>query len=163
MARIRIAWRISPDSGRLHRRWLKVSDAEALRQKINVLVDREGSGAASEWEVIGYDGLPEFGPRPELNELVAYLDAVDEYGAPFEAWWASQVFEHVVQAADAFADRYQGTYADVAGWAHHYLSLMGEPMDAERDLDAYGRAAASKGEIRFLNAEGGGIHVFWND
>jgi hypothetical protein len=31
-----------------------------------------------------------------------------------------------MEAADAFADCYQGTYTDKASWALHTLSLLGE-------------------------------------
>ena len=103
------------------------------------------------------------GEWTKLDELLAYLDAVDEYGAPFEVWWATQPFGRVIAAADAFADRYQGTYVDIAGWAHHYLRLMGGRIETRRDLEAYVRTAVANGEVRVVDAAGGGIHVFWND
>jgi hypothetical protein len=160
MARIRVGWR---RAGRQHSQWLDVDDATAVRRQVAGLLDPEKIGGSPAWKVLAYEGLPDFGMRPDLDELLAYLDAVDEYGEPFEAWWATQSFDRVIQAADAFADRYQGTYADAAAWAQHYLALIGEPVAPGMDLEAYGRAAASEGEVQFIDAAEGGIHVFWND
>lgn len=77
--------------------------------------------------------------------------------------WASRRFDSVLQAADVFADTYQGTYADAGAWARHYLVLTGEATEPDFDFDAYGRAAVFKGDVWFIPADSGGIHVFWND
>lgn len=164
MARIRVAGWIGGQASQRHSsRWLDVVDADALRRQIAGLVDPHGSGCAQAWEVLAYDGLPDFGPHPDLDELLAWLDAVDEYGAPFEAWWSTQSFGRVIEAAGAFADHYQGTYADRASWAQHTFDLMGGGIDADADLEAYARAAEARGEVQFIGAEGGGIHAFWVD
>lgn len=163
MARIRVARRIGGETSHRHSRWFDVVDADALRRQIDGLPDLEGSGDGRDWEVLAYDGLPDFGPQPELTELLAWLDAVDEFGEAFEAWWKTQSFSRVIDAADAFADHYQGTYADKASWARHTLGLMGERIGDQRELDAYAHAAVVNGEVQFVDAVEGGIHVFWND
>lgn len=68
-----------------------------------------------------------------------------------------------VRVITAFAHSYQGAYAEVVGWARHYLTLMRERIEAEMDLEAYGCEAASRGDVQFINAEGWGIHFFWKD
>lgn len=79
--------------------------------------------------------------------------------------WGSRRFGGVIEAADAFADSYQGTYPDAGAWARHYLALMGElpQQEAGFDFDAYARAAEAKGDVQFLPADDGGLHVFWRD
>lgn len=163
MARIRVARRIGGEASHRHSQWFDVVDADALRRQIDGLLGPEGSGDGPAWEVLAYDGLPDFGRRPDLDELLAWLDAADEFGAAFETWWATRSFDRVIEAADAFADHYQGTYADKASWARHTLSLMGERIGDQRELDAYVQAALANGEVQFIDAVGGGIHVFWND
>ncbi|HHA2508325.1 TPA: hypothetical protein ACOEOC_003108 [Stenotrophomonas maltophilia] len=74
--------------------------------------------------MLAYDGLPDIGRCQDLDDLLPWLDAVDEFGAAFESWWAMRSFGRLIEAADAFADRYQGTYPDMVGWARHTLSLM---------------------------------------
>lgn len=66
-----------------------------------------GEGDAAR-RVLLTKGCSTSGPNPNLDELLAWLGAVDEYGPPFEALWASEPFGCVLQAAVAFADSYQG-------------------------------------------------------
>lgn len=151
--------------------WMEVDDAAGIRQRIATMLraaaseDREAPGKidVQGWSVLAYDGLPDFGPHPDVDELLAYLDAADDYGEPFEKLWASRRFDSALQAADAFADTYQGSYADAGAWARHYLVLMGEAIGSDSDFDAYGRAAVFKGDAWLITADSGGIHVFWND
>lgn len=143
--------------------WIEVDDAVTIRRTIAEVLRASLQAGARNWRVFAYDGLPDFGPHPSLDELLVYLDAMDEYGEPFEKLWASRHFESAVQAADVFADIYQGTYANAGTWAQHYLALIGAPADAVFDFDAYGRMATSKGELTFIAADDDGTHVFWND
>ncbi|MEL6046731.1 antirestriction protein ArdA [Stenotrophomonas maltophilia] len=164
MARIRVACRAGKDAGHRGERWFAVVDGERLRRQLAEFAGKEDDGGDGEpaWEVCAYEGLPDFGPHPDLNELLAYLDAMDEYGAAFAAWWAQGGFTRVIPTAEAFADRYQGRYADLATWARHTLELMGEGIEGV-DLAAYADAALVKGEVQIIEATEGGIHVFWND
>ncbi|HDS1299530.1 TPA: hypothetical protein QEK30_000848 [Stenotrophomonas maltophilia] len=95
-----------------------------MRRQIEGLLGPEGRGSCPAWEVLAYDGLPDIGRCQDLDDLLPWLDAVDEFGAAFESWWAMRSFGRLIEAADAFADRYQGTYPDMVGWARHTLSLM---------------------------------------
>lgn len=163
MARICISCPAGGRGDHRRSRWLDLVDADVVRRQIAGLLDQEGICDDRDWCVVGYEGLPDFGTQPDVDELLAYLDAVDDHGEPFRKLWASGRFDRVLHATEAFADSYQGTYADAAGWAHHYLTLMGEPVAPGMDLEVYGRAAASKGNVRFIDADDGGTHVFWND
>jgi hypothetical protein len=40
---------------------------------------------------------------------------------------------------------------------------MGQPIEAQTDLEVYAHALVSGGQVRFVPAVDGGIHVFWND
>ena len=165
MACIRVACRAGKGARHRGARWFEVVDGEQLHRQLAEFVQEEGGGGdmAPAWEVLAYDGLPDFGPQPELAELLAWLDAVDEFGAAFAAWWAMRPFSRVIEAADAFADHYQGTYADRTSWARHTLSLMGERIGSQKELEAYVHTTLANGEVHFVDAVGGGIHVFWND
>ncbi len=143
--------------------WIDVDDADAMHRTISRLMHVDSIRDAHEWCVLAYDGLPDFGPHPDLDELLAWLDAVDEYGPPFEAIWANGSFNRVLQAAEVFADSYQGTYADAASWVCHTLTLLGQQVSGRIDIEAYARASVASGQVRFMPAVDGGIHVFWND
>lgn len=163
MPRIFVAIRATGADECSHGQWIEVDDAAAIRRRIAELLRASPQAGTRDWCVLAYDGLPDFGPQPIVDDLLAYLDAVDEYGEPFETLWASRHFESVIQAADVFADTYQATYANAGTWARHYLALIGAPAGAGFDFDAYGRAGVSKGDVTFIAAHDGGIHVFWND
>lgn len=80
MARLFVAIRGADGQGDWLARWIDVEDARAAGQD-----PADGQGAWAQkacqaWHVVAYDGLPDFGPQPDLNELLAYLDAVDEFG-----------------------------------------------------------------------------------
>ena len=163
MARICVACDASKAAGHRSTRWLDVVDAEVLHKEIAELLAQEAREGDDAWMVLAYEGLPDFGPHPNLSELLAWLDAVDEYGPPFEALWATGSFGGVLQAAEAFADSYQGTYAEASSWACHTLALMGQSFEAQTDPEAYARTLLASGQVRFISAVDGGIHVFWND
>ncbi|MCD9045930.1 antirestriction protein ArdA [Luteimonas sp. MHLX1A] len=163
MARICVARDASKAAGHRGSRWLEVVDAEVLHKEIAGLLAQEAREGDAAWAVLAYEGLPDFGPHPNLGELLAWLDAVDEYGPPFEALWATGSFDRVLQAAEAFADSYQGTYADTASWACRTLALMGQSIKAQADPEAYACALVASGQVRFIPAVDGGLHVFWND
>lgn len=100
-------------------------DVQVLLSQIADWHTQEAGESGGTWTVLAYESLPDFGPHADLGELLAWLDAVDEYGPPFEALWASEHFDRVLQGAEAFADSFQGTYADAASWACHTLALTG--------------------------------------
>ncbi|WP_158549330.1 antirestriction protein ArdA [Lysobacter silvisoli] len=164
MTRILLSVRAAgAEDSRHDQKWVEVADADVIRRTIAQSLGGSHQEGAQDWCVLAYEGLPDFGPHPDLDELLAWLDAVDEYGPAFEALWATGAFGRVLQAAEAFADSYQGTYADAASWASHTLALLGHRIDAQTDLDAYARASVAKGRVRLMPAVDGGIHVFWND
>jgi hypothetical protein len=171
MPRILVASGAGVEPGHRTCQWITVGSADDIIEKITAMQqsssffrELEPSGADPKWSVLAYEGLPDFGPHPDLDDLLAYLDAVDDYGEPFEKLWSSRRFESVIQATDVFADTYQGTYSNAGAWSRHYLSLMGDLGRAgpEFDFDAYARAAAAKGDVRFIAANDGGVHVFWD-
>lgn len=165
MARLFVAVRDTGGQGDWLARWIDVEDTGTAGHDLADVLGAWAQKACQEWHVVAYDGLPDFGPQPDLNALLAYLDAVDDYGEAFEALWRSRRFTGVIEAAEAFADGYQGTYPDAGAWARHYLALMGELPQPEAgfDFDAYARAAEARGDVQFLPAAGGGVHVFWRD
>ena len=171
MPRILVAVHTDGAPCRRQAQWIEVDDAADVRRTITMLLRAAssngrlapGTADAKEWGVLAYDGLPDFGPHPDLDELLAYLDAADDYGEPFEKLWASQRFGSKLQAADLFADTCQGSYVDAGAWARHYLGLIGETTGPNFDFDAYGHAAAVKGDVRFIAADNGGIHAFWTN
>lgn len=165
MPRIFVAVRAAGEKGCRNGQWIDVEDADAIRRTIAEMLHTTQQEGDQGWCVHAYDGLPDFGPHPDVDSLLAYLDAVDDYGEPFEKLWASRRFENVIEAADVFADTYQGTYTDAGAWARHYLALVGElaQVGPGFGFDAYGREAAAKGDVQFIAADDGGIHAFWND
>jgi antirestriction protein len=165
MSRIFVAVRAAEEKAIPSGRWIDLDDGDAVRRQIEGVLQACHQDAAEGRSVLAYDGLPDFGPHPDVDELLAYLDAVDDYGEAFEKLWASRPAESVIRAADQFADAYQGTYPDAGAWARHYLALIGgmPKIESQFDFDAYASAAVAKGDVRFIGANDGGVHVFWSE
>lgn len=165
MARIFVAVRAVAVEGDRFGQWIDVDESDAMRRRMAEAQRGQPQAGARGWCVLAYDDLPDFGLHPDIEELLAYLDAVDDYGEPFEKLWASRRFASVLYAADVFADSYQGTYSDVGAWARHYLALIGRlsKVGPGFDFDGYGRETAAKGDLQFIAAEDGGIPVFWKN
>ena len=66
-------------------RWFDVVDAQVVHNQIAKFLVQEACEGDTSWTVLAYEGLPACGPHPDLDELLACLDAVDEYAPPFEA------------------------------------------------------------------------------
>lgn len=160
MARLFVVVRPAGTDGHWQGRWIDIEDAGAGHP--DTLVALAGR-SREDWHVLAYEGLPDFGPHPDPQALLAYLDAVEDYGDAFEMLWASRPFASVLQAADAFADAFQGTYPDPGAWARDTFQRLGERLAAGSgfNAEAYVRKALAKGEVQFLPASGGGVHVFW--
>lgn len=123
--------------------------------------------SAEEWAIHDYDGLPSsFGEHPDLDLLVAYADAAEQYGEPFRLWWQDQQRNAV--DVDAFLEQYAGTFESEADWAEQFVAdtglLANVPETVARyfDFDAYARDARLGGDIWTARGESG-LHVFWSN
>jgi len=78
MARICVACHASKDASHRSSRWFDLVDARVLHSQIAELLAQEADKGDPAWRVLAYEGLPNFGPHPNLDELLVWLDAADE-------------------------------------------------------------------------------------
>lgn len=167
MASIYVACLAAYNAGILHGRWIEVTDADDMQEEIAAMLRESPCPGAEEWAVHDYDGLPSsFGEYPDLNLLVDYADAAEEYGEPFRVWWDYR--RRDVVDVDAFFEQYAGTFESEAEWAEQLVAdtglLENVPDTVARyfDFDAYARDARLSGDIWTVRGESG-LHVFWRN
>lgn len=79
------------NAGRLKGKWIEPStDADELREQV---LEAIGGNADNEWAIHDYDGFPDMGEYPSLDDVAAMAEILEEH--PY----------HVVKAAMGFVDR----------------------------------------------------------
>ena len=125
--------------------------------------------SAEEWAIHDYDDLPStFGEHPDLDELAAYVEAVDEHGEAFAAYWDHESRVDVADAVEGFEDAYAGEYRNTEEWAEAFLEDTGAFQGASElvcryfDFETYARDARLGGDMYFLDNGKGGVYAFHN-
>ncbi|KWS03767.1 Antirestriction protein [Lysobacter capsici AZ78] len=123
--------------------------------------------SAAEWAVHDYDGLPSsFGEHPDLDELAAYVEAVDEHGDAFVAYFGNESHADVASAVEGFSDAYSGEFRNAEEWAEGFLDDTGafqgvsDTLRNYFDFQAYARDARLGGDMTFLDNDNGGVYAF---
>lgn len=128
----------------------------------------DGSGrvpSAEEWAAHDWDGegLSEFGEYPNLEEVLEYVQAVEEHG---EAWHAyvSHVGAHTA-TPEGFVESTMGDYGSKEEWAEEYLEESGQLSQIPKELrgyidfEAYARDTEMNGGLSFVE-HSGRVYVF---
>jgi antirestriction protein len=191
--RLYVACLASYNSGVLHGRWVDVSDEETMRGEIaamlresrfpNVTVDCpecDGLGcdecrqtgkvpSAEEWAVHDFEGFGEIpvGEYPDLAELAALAEAIEEHGEPFLAWAANASDN---REPEEFLESFLGEFDDLADYvAEHWEQAGWKPEEDNRqwwhptryiDWEGMGRDLELNGEVWTARSDGCKSYVF---
>ncbi|MGO1069471.1 antirestriction protein ArdA [Lysobacter sp. CA199] len=125
--------------------------------------------SAEEWAAHDYDGFPSsFGEHPDLDELVAYAEAVEEHGDAFVAYFDNESHDDVASAVEGFSDAYGGEFRNAEEWAESFLEDTGafegvsDTLRNYFDFEAYARDARLGGDMTFVETGHGGVYAFCN-
>jgi antirestriction protein len=152
--RLYVACLSSYNSGVLHGRWVDADQcADSIRSEIaamlresqfpNVEVDCpecDGAGceecrqfgkvpSAEEWAVHDFEGFGEIdlGEHPDLDEVAALAEAIEEHGEPFLAWAANASDN---RDPDDFQDHFSGEWDDLETYVEDFWEQSGwKPED----------------------------------
>lgn len=142
--RIYVANLAAYNAGRLKGRWIEPStDSEELSQQV---VDAIGGNPDHEWAFHDYDGFPDMGENPDLEDVAAMAELLEEHP------------RHVIEAAQDFVgsgdldglkqwlDAGYGVFDSEREYAEQYIDDMGGPsglgktvLERYFDYDAYAR------------------------
>lgn len=71
------------NSGILHGAWIVASaDIEELQMQIDAMLKRSPMPNAEEWAVHDYDGVPNMGEHPALEDICGYIELVNSTHLP---------------------------------------------------------------------------------
>lgn len=122
--------------------------------------------SSEEWAIHDYDGednLSRFGEHPNLDDLYAHCELIDEHG---DAWLAyvSHVGEHYA-TAEGFEQARMGECDSPEAWAEEHLEESGLLSQVPKELrpyidfEAYARDRSMGGGVSFVEY-GGTTYVF---
>ncbi len=129
----------------------------------------DGSGevpSAEEWAVHDYEGIPAaFGEYPDLDDLLEFVQGVEDHGDAFRAFVEDQGVHEFIHAD--FQDKYAGEADSESDWIEQYLDDCGildevpENLRCYFDAQAYLRDMKLSGDIDFVDFDGT-TYAFWN-
>jgi antirestriction protein len=159
-----VACLASYNAGILYGRWVDLdgSDPDEVREQIGDILAGSPSPGAEEWAIHDYDGVPSwFGEHPDLDKLLAYVEAVEEHGTPFEVYVAEHLGYHQLDenTVDSFRESYRGSYNREDDYAYEWLEefCSSWPEEARRYFDAEAWMRCFCGSVIYRDGE---YHVF---
>lgn len=196
-SRIYVACLASYNAGTLHGRWIDADqDADDIREEIaamlrespypNVTVDCEecdgdsragcsfckGTGqvpSAEEYAIHDYEGFEgiKIGEHEDIDTVAELVQAIDQRGEAFAAWWNNENRDDVDM--DAFLDAYAGTYKSEEEYAEEfveecYADILKSLPDFIRyhiDYEGIARDFQLGGDVWYHHGDEG-VHVFRN-
>lgn len=178
--RIYVADLAAYNAGILHGEWIDATqDADEIEEDVRAMLAESPTALAEglpaeEWAIHDYGGfggikLSEWEPFENVSAL-AHL--IEEYGAPFAAWFENdpRVFgaDDAMAASMDFEEAYQGEWDSLEDYAYEVVKrcgyLEGVPNTAATYFDyrAFGRDLRLGGDVWTADAGGGAIYVFLN-
>ena len=172
------------NAGRLRGEWIRLEDfatAEGVMERISELLSTWNADPIhedaihEEYAVHDFEGLPrslysEHMGREGIAAAMQYAhmigDVHTDRGA-LDAYFAAELARGLEpdEWLGDFEERYQGTYASRADWAHDYcegvgyLAAVPEALSYHIDFDGFARDAELSGDVTFAS-DGGRVHVF---
>ncbi|MDO4708240.1 MAG: antirestriction protein ArdA [Pseudomonadota bacterium] len=156
-ARIYVACLAAYNNGKLHGRWIDVTDPETVHEEIKAMLAESPEPGAEEWAVHDYEGIPDslarsWGEYPDLEAICAFAEACDvlnSYEAEaFEIWYCDRGDTretNVYTLTEAFREAYEGHYdtPEAFGWEfvdrYDLLRGMPEHLHPYFDYSAFAR------------------------
>lgn len=150
------------NAGTHHGRWVNLR-TEVLADAIDEILAFSPEEEAEEWHICDQENLPAVGRYPSTDELEAWVEAQETYGADVvEAALGVYGEDHWREALDHGG--FRGAYDSPEDWAYEVLEASGalaqvpEALRSYVDFEAYARDAACSG-LTFVN-RGQGVLVF---
>lgn len=140
----------SYNNGRLHGAWIEASsDADEMQEQIdamlraspfpNVMVEDPETGedvpSAEEWAVHDYDGFPNMGEYPSLDDVAAFVELTEEYDhiEPDDLQKIAEDFSTIDEASEALRDQFCGIYDSFRDYADEAADEMLAAHDVKDD------------------------------
>ncbi|TDF39158.1 antirestriction protein ArdA [Alteromonadaceae bacterium M269] len=153
------------NSGQLHGVWIDAL-SDDIQDQINEMLQQSPVKESEEWAIHSYDGfegvdLGEFESLETVQEIAAFLDEYDEFGAALLNHFCNGIDE----ARKAAEECYQGCYEDLADYAR---SITEDTTDIPSHLQYYidyekmGRDMDMSGDIYTIDIDHQQTHVFLN-
>lgn len=140
----------SYNSGRLHGAWVDASsDVDEMKEAIdamlraspcpNVMVEDPETGedvpSAEEWAVHDYDGFPNMGEYPSLEDVAAFVELTEDYDH-IDADDLAKIIEDfstIDEASEALRDDYCGIFDSFRDYADEAAEEMLSARDIKDD------------------------------
>lgn len=123
------------NAGRLKGKWIEPStNAEELSEQI---VEAIGGNPDHEWAFHDYDGFPDMGENPSLEDVAMMAELLEEH--PYHIVKAAQGFAgNDMDALKEWLDEGYGTYESKRDYVEQYIDDMGGPSALGKDaIDRY--------------------------
>jgi antirestriction protein len=146
-SRIYVANLAAYNAGRLRGKWIEPStDADELREQV---IEAIGGNPDHEWAFHDYDAFPNMGENPNLDDVAAMAEILEEH--PYAVVKAAMGFVggDDVDALKEWLDEGYGIYESKRDYVEQYVDDAGGPsklgkqtIDSYFDYDAFGRDVA---------------------
>ncbi len=145
--RIYVANLAAYNSGRLRGKWIEPStDGDELREQV---LEAIGGNPDNEWAFHDYDAFPNMGENPDLDDVAAMAEIIEEHPYAIVKAAMSFVWNNDRQDIDSlkeWLDDGYGIYESKKDYAEQLVDDMGGPsklgkqmIDSYFDYDAFGR------------------------
>ena len=164
--RIYVACLAAYNNGKLHGRWIVVTDPDDVRHQVADMLAASPEPGAEEWSIHdseGFEGaeLSEWANFETVCDLADFIAEHGELGAKLYAHFGNDL-----EQAGAQFDDYAGEYASLGAFAEdlHDSTRTELPDDLRyyMDWDARGRDLELSGDVFAIETGFEQIHIFWS-
>lgn len=154
------------NAGRLHGRWIDVTDTDEIWDAVRAMLAASPEPHADEWSIFDYEGFEgaEVSEQADFAHVCALAEFIAEHGE-----LGGKLLEHFGQdlneASAAFED-YAGEHKSLADFAAEFTEECGteipESLSAYIDYDAMGRDMELGGDVFTIETGFEQVHIFWS-
>ena len=160
--RIYVASLSDYNAGRLHGVWIDLdecTDYGDIWDAINAMLAKSTEVGAEEWAIHDYEGLPNMGENPDIKDLWAFYEALEEHD---DAWGEYAEYIGIEYATvEGFEEAYQGQHSSEIDFAEQLVDDLGYLDEIPKHLQYYFDYEAFARDLfigDYFMTEGG--HVF---
>ena len=153
------------NAGRLHGRWINVTDTDEIWTEVNAMLAESPAPDAEEWGIFDYEGFEgaEVSEQASFESVVELAEFVSEHGE-----LGGKLLTHFGQEigeARAAMEDYAGEYRSLEDFASELTEQCGteipESIAPYVDYDAMGRDLELGGDVYTIETGFEETHVFW--
>ena len=154
------------NAGRLHGRWIDVTDADQIWNAVRAMLAASPEPHAEEWGIFDYEGFEgaEVSEQADFTHVCALAQFIAEHGE-----LGVKLLEHFGQSLDeakaAFED-YSGEHKSLGDFAAEFTEECGteipESLAPYIDYDAMGRDMELGGDVFTIETGFEQVHIFWS-